>query len=91
VTAALVAADLRDAMQRDTETVLENTNSSSVEYDTDSDGTVPPGCTPLFLETESAYLHTPLHLISRWAALIITTLVSLALTVVVLLRRERRK
>jgi ABC-type multidrug transport system ATPase subunit len=58
---------------------------------TDSDGTVPPGCTPLFLETESAYLHTPLHLISRWAALIITTLVSLALTVVVLLRRERRK
>jgi ABC transport system ATP-binding/permease protein len=58
---------------------------------TDSDGSIPPGCTPLFLETEAAYLHNPFHLLSRWAALLITTLVSLGLTMIVLLRRERRK
>ena len=57
---------------------------------TDDGGAVPPGCTPQFLESESAYLHTPWHLLGRWGSLVAYTFACLSLTILILLRRERR-
>ena len=56
----------------------------------DDSGGVPPGCTPGFLEAEAAFTHTPGHLLSRWAALAIYALVSLAITAWLLRRRDRQ-
>lgn len=57
---------------------------------TDDRGSVPPGCTPGFLESEAAFTHDLGHLLSRWAALAIYTLVCLAITAWLLRRRDRQ-
>jgi ABC transport system ATP-binding/permease protein len=56
---------------------------------TDDRGSVPPGCTPGFLESEAAFTHDVGHLLSRWAALAIYMAVCLAITAWLLRRRSR--
>ena len=56
----------------------------------DDSGSVPPGCTPGFLEAEAAFTHTPAHLLSRWAALVVYAIVCLAITAWLLKRRDRQ-
>lgn len=57
---------------------------------TDDRGSVPPGCTPGFLESEAAFSHSVEHLLSRWAALAVYMLICLAITAWLLRRRDRQ-
>lgn len=56
---------------------------------TDDRGSVPPGCTPGFLETEASFSHSPGQLLGRWAMLIIYSLICLGVTAWLLRRRDR--
>jgi ABC-type multidrug transport system ATPase subunit len=56
----------------------------------DDAGSIPAGCTPGFLEAEAAFTHTPGHLLSRWAALLLYTALCLAVTAWLLRRRDKQ-
>ena len=57
---------------------------------TDDKGSIPPGCTPGFLETEAAFSHDPLHLVGRWVILVSYAVVCLFIAGWMLRRRDRR-
>jgi hypothetical protein len=57
---------------------------------TDDRGSIPPGCTPGFLETEAAFSHDPLHLVGRWVILVSYAVVCLFIAGWMLRRRDRR-
>jgi len=56
---------------------------------TDDQGSIPPGCTPGFLETEAAFNHDPAHLVGRWLVLLIYAAGCMAIAAWVLRRRDR--
>ncbi len=56
---------------------------------TDNQGSIPPGCTAGFLETEAAFNHTPEHLLGRWLALIAYAIACLLVAAWLLRRRDR--
>ncbi len=56
----------------------------------DERGAISPGCSPGILVGEPAFTHTPEHLLSRWAALIVYALVCLVLSAWLLHRRRRQ-
>ncbi|NTV64164.1 MAG: ABC transporter permease, partial [Oscillochloris sp.] len=57
---------------------------------TDSSGSIPPGCSPGFLDVDPAFTHSPAALLGRWAALLLYSLICVALTAWLLRRRERQ-
>ncbi|ACL23675.1 FHA domain-containing protein [Chloroflexus aggregans] len=56
---------------------------------TDDQGSIPPGCSPGFLEIEAAFSHDPAHLIGRWLALGTDAVVCLLIAAWILRRRDR--
>lgn len=56
----------------------------------DSSGGVPPGCSPGFLDVDPSFTHSPAALLGRWAALLLYTIASLAITAWLLRRRDRQ-
>ncbi|NTW00575.1 MAG: FHA domain-containing protein [Oscillochloris sp.] len=57
---------------------------------TDGSGSVPPGCSPGFLDIESAFTHDPLSLLGRWGAMVVYTLICLTITAWLLRRRSHQ-
>ncbi|EFO79548.1 FHA modulated ABC efflux pump with fused ATPase and integral membrane subunits [Oscillochloris trichoides DG-6] len=57
---------------------------------TDSTGSVPPGCSPGFLDVEASFTHTPAALLGRWAAMLLYSLICIAITAWLLHRRDRQ-
>jgi ABC-type transport system involved in multi-copper enzyme maturation permease subunit len=55
-----------------------------------TEGTLPAGCAPGFLELEPGFDHSPGQLLGRWLALLIATLACLALSAWLLRRRDRQ-
>ncbi|MCG8350296.1 MAG: FHA domain-containing protein [Chloroflexales bacterium] len=55
----------------------------------DNQNSIPPGCSPNFLEIETAFTYNASYLLSRWAILALYMLVCLGLTAWLLKRRER--
>ncbi len=56
---------------------------------TDDQGSIPPGCTPGFLEAEAAFNADPAHLIGRWLILLAYAAGCVAITAWLLRRRDQ--
>lgn len=50
-------------------------------------GSIPPACSPGLLLGESAFLHTPEQLLTRWVALVVYALICLLITALLLRRK----
>ncbi len=67
-----------------------NLNELCNQPNINDSGGLPPGCAPGFLTTEAAFSYSVGHLLSRWGALVIYTLVCLGLTAWGMRRRDRQ-
>nr|WP_255603488.1 FHA domain-containing protein [Oscillochloris sp. ZM17-4] len=53
-------------------------------------GSVPPGCSPGFLDVEPSFAHSPSALLGRWGAMLLYTLICLGITAWLVRRRDRQ-
>ncbi|NNJ09582.1 FHA domain-containing protein [Chloroflexales bacterium ZM16-3] len=56
----------------------------------DGSGSVPPGCSPGFLDVEANFTHSPGTLLARWGAMLLYTLICIGITAWLLRRRDRQ-
>jgi hypothetical protein len=57
---------------------------------TDGAGSIPAGCAPGFLDTESSFAHSPGALLIRWGAMLLYSLICIGITAWLLHRRDRQ-